>query len=124
MRLLFSHSNFPAQFRRLLPALQKVGHEIVFLCAQKEWHAPPPSKGLRLLPYKVHRKSRKEFLHPYLRRFEEVILNGQAAFRSATQLKNEGWYPDIIISHIGFLHVRTFNYVCSIIRNEYNNKYS
>jgi len=102
MRLLFSHSNFPAQFRRLVPALQAEGHEIVFLCANKEWHAPSISKGLRLLPYEVHRSSKKEFLHPYLRRFEDVVLNGQAAFRVAKKLKSEGWIPDVIISHIGF----------------------
>ena len=102
MRILFSHSNFPAQFRRLIPALLSNGHEIVFLCSQKEWHAPPLSPGLRLLPYKVHRVSKQEFIHPYLRRFEDVVLNGQAAFRAAKQLKSEGWEPDVIISHIGF----------------------
>ena len=102
MRLLFSHTNFPAQFRRLLPALIAEGHEVVFLCAQKEWHAPPDLDGLRLFPYKVHRVSKPEFLHPYLRRFEEVVLSGQAAFRSAIQLKQEGWEPDFIVSHIGF----------------------
>ncbi len=101
MRLLFSHSNYPSQFRRLVPALQKAGHEVVFLCRQKEWHAPP-SKGFRLLPYKIHRASKPEFLHPYLRRFEDVVLAGQAAFRAATRLKSEGWIPDVIVSHIGF----------------------
>ena len=101
MRLLFSHSNFPAQFRRLIPALQSQGHDIAFLCSQKEWHAPN-SEGLRLIPFKAHRNSKQEFLHPYLRRFEEVVLNGQAAFRAASKLKSEGWEPEIIISHIGF----------------------
>ena len=102
MRLLFSHSNYPAQFRRLLPALLSEGHEIVFLCSQKEWHAPPLSEGLRLVPFKTHRVSKPEFLHPYLRRFEDVILSGQGAFRAAKQLLSEGWEPDVIISHIGF----------------------
>ena len=102
MRLLFSHSNYPAQFRRLIPALLEVGHEIVFLCSQREWHAPPLSPGLKLLPFKVHRSSKQEYLHPYLRRFEEVVLSGQAAFRAASKLKADGWEPDIIISHIGF----------------------
>ncbi len=101
MRLLFSHSNFPAQFRRLVPALQQAGHDVVFLCSSKEWHAPS-AKGLRLLPYKTHRVSRAELLHPYLRRFEDVVLAGQAAFRAATKLKLEGWIPDVIISHVGF----------------------
>ncbi len=101
MRLLFSHTNYPAQFRRLVPALQEAGHELVFLCSQKEWHAPP-ANNLRLLAYHPHRESKLEFLHPYLRRFEEVVLQGQAAFRSASRLKAEGWIPDVIVSHIGF----------------------
>ncbi len=101
MRLLFSHANFPAQFRRLVPAMQEAGHEVAFLCSQKEWHAPS-AKGLRLVPYKPHRVSRSEFLHPYLRRFEDVVLAGQAAFRAAKRLEAEGWIPDVIISHIGF----------------------
>ena len=31
MRILISHTNFPAQFRRLGPALVEQGHEVVFL---------------------------------------------------------------------------------------------
>tara|TARA_Y100001968_G_scaffold73505_1_gene64951 strand:- start:512 stop:1720 length:1209 start_codon:yes stop_codon:yes gene_type:complete len=101
MKILFAHTNFPAQFRRLLPALEEAGHEIVFLCAQKEWHAPD-ARGIRLFPFRMHRESKPEFIHPYLRRLDEVVLAGQAAFRAACSLKEEGWIPDRIVSHIGF----------------------
>ena len=50
MRIIFSHNNFPAQFRRLAPALAEQGHEIVFLAQNREWHAPP-SAGIRLKEY-------------------------------------------------------------------------
>ena len=39
MRILFCHPNYPAQFRRLAPALAQQGHEIVFLHKNIEWHA-------------------------------------------------------------------------------------
>ena len=101
MRILFCHNNFPAQFRRLAPALAGQGHEVVFLAQSQEWHAPS-SSGIRLLKYSAHRQSGGEALHPYLRRFEACVLQGQAVYRSCQQLKQEGWEPDWIINHVGF----------------------
>ena len=102
MRILISHTNYPAQFRRLAPALVNLGHEVVFLCRNTEWHAPKPSPGLRLLPYEPHRQGGGEALHPYLRRFENCVLEGQAAYRAAHQLAEQGWKPDCILNHVGF----------------------
>ena len=102
MRILISHTNYPAQFRRLAPALVKQGHEVVFLCRNTEWHAPQPVDGLRLISYQPHRQGGGEALHPYLRRFENCVLEGQAAYRAAQQLAQEGWQPDCILNHVGF----------------------
>jgi len=102
MRILISHTNYPAQFRRLAPALVKQGHEVVFLCRNTEWHAPQPVDGLRLIPYQLHRQGGGEALHPYLRRFENCVLEGQAAYRAAHPLAQEGWQPDCILNHVGF----------------------
>ena len=101
MRILFSHNNFPAQFRRLAPALSEQGHDVVFLAQNIEWHAPP-SNGVRLKEYKIHRHGGGEALHPYLRRFESCVLQGQAVYRACDQLKQEGWEPDWIINPVGF----------------------
>jgi len=101
MRILFSHTNYPAQFRRLAPALAAEGHEVVFLAKQQEWHAPPPD-GLRLIQYQPHRQGGTELLHPYLRRFENCVLEGQAVYRACQQLQEEAWEPDWIINHVGF----------------------
>ncbi|TCD58396.1 glycosyltransferase [Synechococcus sp. BS55D] len=101
MRILFSHNNFPAQFRRLAPALADQGHDVVFLAQNREWHAPPTA-GLRLKVYTPHRQGAGEALHPYLRRFESCVLQGQAVFRACEQLRQEGWEPDWIINHVGF----------------------
>ena len=102
MRILISHTNYPAQFRRLAPALVDIGHEVVFLARNIEWHAPKPPTGLRLITYQPHRQGGGEALHPYLRRFENCVLEGQAAFRAAHQLAQEGWQPDCILNHVGF----------------------
>lgn len=102
MRILISHTNYPAQFRRLAPALVDLGHEVVFLARNTEWHAPKPADGLRLLSYQPHRQGGGEALHPYLRRFENCVLEGQAAYRAAHQLAQEGWRPDCILNHVGF----------------------
>lgn len=101
MRILFSHCNYPAQFRRLIPALISEGHEIVFVCSNKEWHAPS-LEAIRLVFFEHHRRGSGPATHPYLRRFEEAVIQGQAAYRSVQSLVKEGWEPDWIISHVGF----------------------
>ena len=101
MRILISHTNYPAQFRRLAPQLVEAGHEVVFLARNREWHAPEPG-GVRLLTYQPHRQGGGEALHPYLRRFENCVLEGQAAYRACQQLIAEGWQPNWILNHVGF----------------------
>ena len=78
-----------------------LGHEVVFLAGKREWHAPDP-KGFQLKPYQCHRSGGSEWLHPYLRRFDQAVLEGQAVFRSCTDLSKQGWQPDWIINHVGF----------------------
>ena len=41
MRILSLITTFPAQFRRLAPALAEQGHDVIFLAQNREWHAPP-----------------------------------------------------------------------------------
>ena len=41
-------------------------------------------------------------MHPYLRRFESSVLEGQAVFRVCQKLRAEGWIPDWILNHVGF----------------------
>jgi glycosyltransferase involved in cell wall biosynthesis len=101
MRILFCHNNYPAQFRRLAPALAAEGHDVVFLHKGAEWHATPPG-GVKLVRYAPHRSSGAEWLHPYLRRFDSAVVEGQGAFRACLQLQEQGWIPDVIVSHAGY----------------------
>ena len=88
-------------FAGLAPALAQRGHEVVFLAKSKEWHAPHPD-GFRLIVTETHRSGGGEFLHPYLRRFDQAVLEGQGVFRACQQLRAEGWEPDLMITHVGF----------------------
>ena len=101
MRILFSHNAHPAQFRRLIPALVERGHEVVFLAQSNEWHAPEV-EGYRLIPYQQSRSGGGPAIHPYLRRLESAVLHGQAVFRAAQGLRDQGWSPDVVVSHVGF----------------------
>lgn len=101
MRLLVSHVNYPSQFRRLVPSWVRQGHEVIFLARQIEWHAYQP-KGFRLIQYKRSRQSSGAALHPYIRRFESALIEGQSTCRAAFELSDQGWQPDCIISHVGF----------------------
>jgi glycosyltransferase involved in cell wall biosynthesis len=101
VRLLVSHTNFPAQFRRLVPAWVQQGHDVVFLCRTHEWHALQP-EGFRLQRYSLHRQAGGAAIHPYLRRFEQAVVEGQAAYRAAISLREQGWVPDCIVNHVGF----------------------
>ena len=44
----------------------------------------------------------KRSLHPYLRRFDQAVLEGQGVFRACMKLRAEGWEPDCVITRIGF----------------------
>ena len=101
MKILFSHVNFPAQFRRLLPYIVSLGHDIIFLCRKYEWHAQKID-GVRVIQYETSRPADLLYCHPYLRRFESATLEGQAVFRVASSLQQESWVPDVVVSHVGF----------------------
>ena len=101
MRILVSHTNYPSQFRRLIPSWISEGHEVSFIARSREWHSYSYDH-LRILSYQRSRDLPNPYIHPYLRRFESSILEGQAAFRRALDLQSEGWVPDVVISHVGF----------------------
>ena len=79
-----------------------LGHE-VFLHKSVELNAED-RRDVRRCAYKQSRLSASESgaLHPYLVRFEDAVLEGQAAAREAVRLRESGFEPDVIISHAGF----------------------
>lgn len=98
MRILFLHPNFPAQFRHLLMALtQQNHHQIVFGTTRQEGSLAGVSKVI----YQPSRQVRPE-THHYVRPLENAVLQGQAVYRLADQLKARGFIPDVVYGHSGW----------------------
>jgi len=93
---LFSHRNFPAQFRHIITELGKYPeNEVVFLTNTKN---PVEIKGVKKVLYGLKRKIPRD-CHRYLKQYEEAIIHGQGAAEAAIALKNSGFIPDVIYSH-------------------------
>ncbi len=99
MKILFLHRNFPAQFRYLAAALAaNSAYEVAFITARPEGSLAGVEKYL----YKVTRTVSPQ-THRYVRPLEEAVCDGQAAWRTARQLKlQKGFEPDVIYAHAGW----------------------
>lgn len=98
MRFLFLHSAFPGQFLFLTRYLAVQGHQVVFLTLDNEKGELP---GVLRVGYKPGRAQSPQ-THHYLRGLERAVIEGQAAYGAAAQLKQQGFTPDIIIGHSGW----------------------
>ncbi len=98
MKFFFLHANFPAQFRHLITVLGKnPEHQVIFgtTCQRGQ------IRGVRKVLYKESRKVSPD-IHHYVAPLERAVLQGQAVYRIAQQLENEGFYPDIVYAHSGW----------------------
>ncbi len=98
MKILFLHSNFPAQFRHLAVNLAQDGNNrVVFGTTRKEGQIPEVYKFI----YTPSRKPHKE-THHYVKPMENAVLQGQAVYRALDKLKKDGFYPDVVYGHSGW----------------------
>lgn len=98
MNILFLHPNFPAQFRHLAVALAKnPQNKVVFGTKRTEGSIPGVFKAI----YTPSRQARPE-THHYVRTLENAVLQGQAVYRLADQLKRENFTPDVVYGHSGW----------------------
>jgi glycosyltransferase involved in cell wall biosynthesis/parvulin-like peptidyl-prolyl isomerase len=98
MRILFLHPNFPAQFRHLAAAIaQDSRHQVVFGTTRREGRLP----GVTKMIYSPKREARPE-THHYVRPLENAVIQGQAVYRMAEQLKARGFVPDVVYGHSGW----------------------
>ena len=99
MNILFIHQNFPGQFKFIAPALVKQGHQVGAMrmgeTKAKVW------QGVSQFHYQPSRNSAPN-IHPWVSDFETKTIRGEACFRAALNLKNQGYAPDIIIAHPGW----------------------
>lgn len=100
MDILFIHGNYPGQFRHLASVIgSNKDHRVVFLTKKKVQDCENID-GVNVRSFNTHRSASSQ-THHYLQATEECILNGQAVCRELENLKNEGFIPNIVISHGG-----------------------
>lgn len=100
MKILFIHQGFPGQFKHLAPALARLpGYDVRTLTLKEglgeSWH------GVRIHNYRVQKGSTKG-IHPWVLDMESKVIRGDACFRAALALKEQGYYPDVIVAHHGW----------------------
>ena len=99
MNILFIHQNFPGQFKFLSPALVKQGHSVRAMTMQKteamQW------QGVQLVNYTSKRSSTPN-VHPWVSDFETKTIRAEACFKTALQMKQQGYMPDVIVAHHGW----------------------
>jgi glycosyltransferase involved in cell wall biosynthesis len=98
MRILFLHPNFPAQFRHLAVVLAKdPNNKVIFGTARKEGSLPGVLKAVYTTSREAHPQT-----HHYVRPLENAVLQGQAVYRIAEQLKAQSFIPDVVYAHSGW----------------------
>ncbi|MBC8123913.1 MAG: glycosyltransferase [Gemmatimonadaceae bacterium] len=98
MRILFLHRVFPGQFRYLAAALAAhPDHRVVFGTMRPEGQLPGVHKVLYTPARAVHSQT-----HFCVQTLENGVLDGQAVYRLAEQLKSQGFVPDIVYGHSGW----------------------
>jgi glycosyltransferase involved in cell wall biosynthesis len=98
MRILFLHSNFPAQFRHLATVLAAdPNHQVMFGTMRQDGQI----LGVQKVLYGVSRQPAPQ-THHYVRSLESAVLQGQGVFRMAQSLQANGFVPDVIYAHSGW----------------------
>ena len=98
MKILFSHNNFPGQYRRLagyISGMKGVKAATITLETNQNTFAIPR------VPFKPHREPKAD-MHPAVVGVERAVLMGQAAYKSLLDMKNKNGAPDIILAHSGW----------------------
>jgi len=99
MNILFIHQNFPGQFKFLAPALVNQGHSVRAMTMHKteatQW------QGVQLVNYSAKRGSTPN-VHPWVSDFETKTIRAEACFKAALQMKQQGYFPNVIVAHHGW----------------------
>jgi glycosyltransferase involved in cell wall biosynthesis len=99
MKILFIHQNFPGQYKHLAPALAARGHDCTALTLKIK--KPMTWQGVRVLPYALPKRTGQD-LHPWLTDLDTKVTRGEACWRAARQMAEEGYTPDLILAHPGW----------------------
>ena len=97
-KILFIHQNFPGQYKHLAPELAKEdNYEISSLSMIDHNPLPGVNKNLYSLD-----QGNTPNIHKFAVEFETKTIRADACANKANELKENGYYPDLIIGHSGW----------------------
>ncbi|WP_147820578.1 glycosyltransferase [Salidesulfovibrio onnuriiensis] len=100
MRILFTHKNFPAQFRHMAEHLGKdPNNEIIFATTNPrlEWDIPGVKKAVF-----TQSPASGQALSPMQQTHDEAVRYGTGLLAACRNLKKQGFEPDIVVGHSGW----------------------
>ncbi|WP_247466619.1 glycosyltransferase [Bradyrhizobium sp. 62] len=97
-KILFVHNNFPAQFFPLSKALS--GRDDIQMAAI----GSPTARAIPGVSLKKYMIPEGELAaaHPFARRFEAECRRAEQVLYSASNLKQQGFIPDLVVAHPGW----------------------
>jgi hypothetical protein len=98
MKILLIHQNFPGQFRHLTRALMQDKTQ-AFVTVGRE--GCPGMASLSTFSYKIPERDVSQ-THPYVLPLQSGVIAGQAVFRLASRLRQDGFVPDVVLAHPGW----------------------
>ncbi len=98
MKILFVHQNYPGQFLHIAPVMAQRGHHVVALTAAKN----PRTITVDNARYQYSGSSINSQNFGISTHYAERATRGMDAARAAAKLKEAGFSPDVIFSHIGW----------------------
>lgn len=97
-KILFVHNNFPAQFFPLCKALSgRDDIEMAAIGAPNARAVPEVSLKKYMIP-----EGELAAAHPFARRFEAECRRAEQVLYAASNLKQQGFIPDLVVAHPGW----------------------
>ena len=100
MNILFVHQGFPGQYRNIIRALcSSKQHKLVGLGVSPLTEALPPD--FTYIRYPIQRGNSVDSNH-WLLDIDSKVIRGESCAIKAIELRDQGFYPDLICAHPGW----------------------